>query len=294
MVPAPRGCAERSFVGFEAAAIYNEEAKNPKRTVPRATFLSSRSSGNLYSGDLSDDQWCRCRQIPGYIADLGDPTGFLFALSDAYIGGWYTAVIRLLFITSVFAAVLAFHNAVARYTFALGREGLLPEGAGHTHPKHLSPHVGSIAQSIVAVIVVAVFALTRQDAVLALFTWHTNLGTLGVIALMAATSFAVVAFFQRNRNLEHNMFIDPDRPFRCGRGSDRCARCRSCQLRSADRNHRIPVMVFAVTAGGRRNRGCSRRRITQEARARAVRSHGPSSRVNMGQPLHARPNPPLA
>ena len=31
-------------------------------------------------------------------------------------------------------------------------------------------------------------------------------GTLGVIALMAATSFAVVAFFRRNRNLEHNMF----------------------------------------------------------------------------------------
>ena len=63
-----------------------------------------------------------------------------------------------------------------------------------------------MSQSIVAVIVVAVFALTRQDAVFALFTWLTNLGTLGVIALMAATSFAVVAFFQRNRNLEHNKF----------------------------------------------------------------------------------------
>ena len=40
----------------------------------------------------------------------------------------------------------------------------------------------------------------------ALFTWLTNLGTLGVIALTAATSFAVVAFSQRNRNLERNMF----------------------------------------------------------------------------------------
>jgi amino acid transporter len=145
-------------------------------------------------------------EIPSYIADLGDPTDFLFALSDAYIGAWYTAVMRLLFITSIFAAVLAFHNAVARYTFALGREGLLPEGSGHTHPRHLSPHVGSIAQSIVAMIVVAVFALNGQDAVLALLTWLTNLGTLGVIALMAATSFAVVAFFQRNRNLEHSLF----------------------------------------------------------------------------------------
>lgn len=59
--------------------------------------------------------------IPGFIAYLGDPTGFLFALSDSYIGGWYTAIMQLPFITSVFALVLAFHNAVARYTFARPR-----------------------------------------------------------------------------------------------------------------------------------------------------------------------------
>lgn len=29
-----------SFVGLEATAIYSEEAKDPKRTVPRATFLA--------------------------------------------------------------------------------------------------------------------------------------------------------------------------------------------------------------------------------------------------------------
>jgi amino acid transporter len=39
----------------------------------------------------------------------------------------------LLFISSVFAALLAFHNAVARYLYALGREGLVPERLGRTH-----------------------------------------------------------------------------------------------------------------------------------------------------------------
>ncbi len=206
-----------SFVGFEATTVYSEEAKDPKRTVPRATFLSDAVIGAIYRVvTFLMINGAGVARLPGYIAELGDPTGFLFALSDAYIGGWYTAVMRLLFITSVFAAVLAFHNTIARYTFALGREGLLPEGAGHTHPKHLSPHVGSVAQSIVAVIVVAVFALTRQDAVLALFTWLTNLGTLGVIALMAATSFAVVAYFQRNRTPEHNKFTTLIAPFVAG------------------------------------------------------------------------------
>ena len=29
-----------SFVGFEATAIYGEEAKDPARTVPRATYIA--------------------------------------------------------------------------------------------------------------------------------------------------------------------------------------------------------------------------------------------------------------
>jgi len=194
-----------SFVGFEATAIYSEEAKDPKRTVPRSTYLAVLVIGAVYTIiTFLMVNGAGIDKIPGFIADLGDPTTFLFALSDSYIGTWYTAVMRLLFITSVFAAVLAFHNAVARYTYALGREGLLPEAAGRTHAKHLSPHVGSVAQSVVALIIVLVFVITGQDPVLALFTWLTNLGTLAVIVLMAATSFAVVAFFARHRDLENN------------------------------------------------------------------------------------------
>jgi amino acid transporter len=194
-----------SFVGFEATAIYSEEAKDPKRTVPRATYLAVLVIGAVYTViTFLMVNGAGLDKIPGFIANLADPTTFLFALSDAYIAPWYTAVMRLLFITSVFAAVLAFHNAVARYTYALGREGLLPEVAGRTHARHLSPHVGSVAQSVIALVIVLVFVVTGQDPVLALFTWLTNLGTLAVILLMAATSFAVVAFFARHRELETN------------------------------------------------------------------------------------------
>jgi amino acid transporter len=194
-----------SFVGFEATAIYSEEAKDPRRTVTRATYFAVIVIGAVYTvTTFLMVNGAGIAQLPDYIAGLADPTTFLFALSDGYIGTWYSAVMRVLFITSVFAAVLAFHNAVARYTFALGREGLLPERAGRTHVTHLSPHIGSMTQTGLAVIVVTIFVLTQQDPVLALFTWLTNLGTLAVIALMATTSFAVVAFFARNRGLEGN------------------------------------------------------------------------------------------
>jgi amino acid transporter len=109
-------------------------------------------------------------------------------------------------ITSVFAALLAFHNAAARYFYVLGREGLLPGGLGKTHATHQSPHLGSTLQTFLAVIVLLIFVVTGQDPVLALFTWLTNVATLSVIVLMALASFSVVAFFRRPQGLESSGF----------------------------------------------------------------------------------------
>ena len=66
-------------------------------------------------------------------------------------------VMLFLFASSLFAALLAFHNAVARYAYALGREGLVPERLGRTHQAHLSPHMGSVSQSVLAFAVVGLF-----------------------------------------------------------------------------------------------------------------------------------------
>jgi len=126
-------------------------------------------------------------------------------LGQTYIGAALTTVMSLLFISSVFAALLAFHNAVARYLYALGREGLVPARLGRTHVKHLSPHAGSLSQSVLAFVVVLVFVITGQDPVLALFTWLTQLGTLAIIVLMAMASFAVIAFFARHRDFDSSV-----------------------------------------------------------------------------------------
>ena len=195
-----------SFIGFEATTIYSEEAKDPKRTVPRATYVAVITIGLFYTVTtylMVEGQGAAGLQ--DHLANLKpDPTAFLFELGGAYIGGALTTVMSLLFISSVFAALLAFHNAVARYLFALGREGLVPARLGRTHPVHLSPHVGSISQSVLALVVVLAFVVTGQDPVLALFTWLTQLGTLAIIVLMALASFAVVAFFARHRDFDSN------------------------------------------------------------------------------------------
>jgi amino acid transporter len=112
----------------------------------------------------------------------------------------------VLFVTSVYAGLLAFHNSVARYFYAMGREGLLPDHFGKTHVVHQSPHTGSVAQTVIAAVVIGIFAVAQLDPVLALFSWLTNVGTLGVITLMAIASFAVPAFFHRNPGASEGVF----------------------------------------------------------------------------------------
>ncbi len=195
-----------AFMGFEATTIYSEEARDASRTVPRATYLSVLIIGIFYAIST----WCMVNGegADKLMATLGgmDPTTFIFTLSDRYVGGWLTTIMSLLLITSVFAALLAFHNAAARYFYVLGREGLLPSGLGQTHDRHQSPHLGSLLQTVLALVVMGIFIVTSQDPVLGLFTWLTNVATLSVITLMALVSFAVIAFFRKNPGLEASAF----------------------------------------------------------------------------------------
>ncbi|WP_374314637.1 APC family permease [Dongia sp.] len=196
-----------AFMGFEATTIYSEEARDPERTVPRATYLSVLVIGIFYAFTT----WCMVigtgsSKLMETLGGLADPTTFIFVLSDQYVGSWLTTVISLLLISSVFAALLAFHNAAARYFYVLGREGLLPAHLGKTHNEHQSPHIGSVLQTVLGVVILAIFIVTAQDPVLGLFAWLTNLATLSVITLMAIVSFAVIVFFRRQPQLEGSGF----------------------------------------------------------------------------------------
>jgi len=106
----------------------------------------------------------------------------------------------VLFVTSLFAALLSFHNSVARYFFSLGREGVLPSGLARVNAKG-APMAGSLAQTAIAVVLIGVFAILGKDPVLSLFAWLTNVGALGVIFLMALTSVAVFVYLRRHSDV---------------------------------------------------------------------------------------------
>lgn len=190
-----------AFMGFEATTIYGEEARDPERTVPRATYLAVLLIGGFYVFSL----WCLvigsgAGSVLAHLKAMPDPTRFVFQLADQYVGRWLSAIMSVLFVTSVFAGLLAFHNAAARYFYVLGRDGLLSARLGRTHPRHSSPHVGSAVQTVIAAVVVVTYAALGANPLITLFACVTNVGTLGIIALMALASVAVPVFFARRQS----------------------------------------------------------------------------------------------
>jgi amino acid transporter len=107
-------------------------------------------------------------------------------------------IANVLFLTSVFAALLSFHNGVARYFFALGREEVLPSGLSRVGTRSGGPFAGSLSQSLLAAVVVLVFVLAGSDPILQLFTWLSGMAAVGVVLLMAGTSAAVVGYFRNH------------------------------------------------------------------------------------------------
>ncbi|MEV8092824.1 APC family permease [Kitasatospora sp. NPDC085879] len=190
-----------AFCGFESTAIYRSEARDPRRTVPRATYLAVGFLGLFYAFMV----WT---VVQAFGADgvlqavAADPAGLFFTATTEYVGSWAADAMHVLIVTSVFASLLAFHNAITRYGHALAHEGVLPAALGRVHPRHRSPYLAGAAQSVLALVVVAGFALADADPYAQLLLWVNSPGLLGIVLLQALTAIAVLVHFRRIRHRE--------------------------------------------------------------------------------------------
>jgi amino acid transporter len=183
-----------SFVGFEATAIYGEECEDPRRSVPLATYVSVM----MITAFFALVTWaiiCAYGVDRVAAAAASDPGNFWFVQSQAYLGVWPTTVMSVLLLTSVFASILAFHSAIARYLHALSLDRLLPESITALHPRFHSPHVASYVQTVSAFVVLFAFVIAGNDPYAVIFAWASAFGTIGIVALQILVSVAVVVYF---------------------------------------------------------------------------------------------------
>ena len=125
-------------------------------------------------------------------AAVSQGPGLLFTLG----GGPLPQTAQVLFMTSLFAAALAFHNAVWRYIFALGRESVLPSALGRTGANNI-PKAASLTQSVTGLVTILLYAVTGLDPMSRFFFWLGTAGGFGILLLLTITAASVIVFFAR-------------------------------------------------------------------------------------------------
>jgi amino acid transporter len=121
-----------------------------------------------------------------------------YPLTDRYVGSSLTTLFEILIITGSFACQLAFYNTASRYFYAMGREGIIPSALGRTHPRHHSPYIAGMVVTVMVSIYILGFVAydsSTEAALLQLGTWSPLLGVLGILAIQALVSFAIIRFF---------------------------------------------------------------------------------------------------
>lgn len=188
-----------SFIGFESTVVYRSEARDPDRTIPRATYASAIVIGAFYA-------FAGWALIMGFgpsdvVAEAAaDPATFVARVTELYLGPVGSLIVAVLFLGSMFAAVLSLHNVLTRYHHSMANARLLPDRIGRVHAKHGSPHAASLVQVITAAVGVVIVVLVGFSAE-QVFAWFAGIGTLAIVILMALTCISVIFFFARTRKL---------------------------------------------------------------------------------------------
>ena len=189
-----------SWVGFEMAPNYAEESRDPHKIASIATYGSVIGLGIFYM--VVSYAFVTGWGLTGSVQAVSDQLNGTYAsafypLADRFVGGWLTAVIEVLAVTSSFACAMAFYNTAARYLFALGREGVLPRAMSRTS-RHHGPGVAAMTTTALVGLYVLGFVLydpSTEAALTKLGTWSPLLGVLGILAVQALVCVAIVRYF---------------------------------------------------------------------------------------------------
>jgi amino acid transporter len=282
-----------SWVGFEMAPNYAEESRDPKRIAKLATYGSVIGLGLFYIliSWVFVMGWGPKGVGAGVLGQFDGKYGSAYyPLADRFVGSGLTTVLEVLIITSSFACAMAFYNTSARYLLSLSRERILPAALMRTHPVRQSPHIASIAVTVLVGVYLLGFTIydpSTEAFFLKLGTWTPLLGVLGILGVQAIASFAIIRYFMTQARDGFHWWKTLVAPVIGG-----VAQIGACYLLIANRGalagagdvffvKAIPWTVLTVFLGG-------------AAMAVWLKANAPDRYAQIGSMEHVEPEPPPA
>ena len=190
-----------ALLGYESAAAFGEEAKDPKRTIPRAMFIALILIGVWYI--ILTYAWIVGIGFDGFTkAATTDPN--LIATVGKQFWGGASVLLTLALINGIIANGGAAINTGSRVMFAMSRAGVLPEVFGKTHPKHQTPQLGVLAQIGAGIIIALIFGFVWDP-----ITGLTILGlTIGVAVVLVYITccIACIGFYRKKATKDGTTF----------------------------------------------------------------------------------------
>jgi amino acid transporter len=180
-----------SFAGFEAAATLGEEAKEPRRDIPRA-ILGTALFGGLYFIFVT---WVEVQAFGTDDAGqkaFGASGSLLGDLGSQYVGSWVGDLISLGASVSAFACALACAVGASRLLYALSRDGVMPASLAAVSPTSRAPYRAAyLVVAAMAVIEIMLGIAYRGDDAPS-FSVFANSGVIGTLILLVAYVLATL------------------------------------------------------------------------------------------------------
>ena len=209
------------FIGFEATAIFGEETRNPRKTIPRATIAAVIVIGLVYSLSAWSVTAAAGASGAEIFAGAGaaDPTSVVSVSEVAYdhmyhdVAVYYCGdVVGHLFnwflLISNFASWMAAHGMASRYLYSFACANLLPKALEKTN-KAKSPFVACCVNMVLGVGISFIMAACGLDPYSQVGAICSAIAIVGIMAMEIIVNIAVIRYLRKHNSEEgfgHNIF----------------------------------------------------------------------------------------
>jgi APA family basic amino acid/polyamine antiporter len=173
-----------AFIGLESATVPAEEVKDPKRTIPRATYLGTAVTTLIYIvATVAVMGIIPLATLSGSNAPFADAATSIF-------GGTWGKWVALVGMISAFGALNGWTLLTARISLAASEDGLFPRVFGRVHRTRKTPIWGLV---IAAVLVTGLVFMNYTESLVDQFTFMLLLATLTTVVPYAFAAAAEIA-----------------------------------------------------------------------------------------------------
>ncbi|GIH65336.1 MULTISPECIES: APC family permease [Microbispora] len=137
-----------SFLGFDAVSTLSEEAREPRRAIPRAIVLTTLIGGLLFILVA----WMGSLVHPGY-DDFANADTAGVDIMSALGGAAFETIFVGIYVVGAFGSAMTTQASVSRILYSMGRDGVLPRAAfARLHPRFRTPIVATAVVSAVSLV----------------------------------------------------------------------------------------------------------------------------------------------